>query len=70
MVGTDGPEVQGAEVEGAEVQGAEVQGAGQRPPWRGPGVGYSGKVSPEPPTSFGKSLNFGRPSRIGSTVSA
>ncbi len=31
---------------------------------------YSAIASPEPPNSAGKSLNFGRPSRIGSTVSA
>lgn len=31
---------------------------------------YSAAISPEPPNSFGKSLNFGSPSRIGSTVSA
>ena len=31
--------------------------------------GYSGSVSPEPPKSFGKSLNFGRPSRTASTFS-
>jgi len=31
---------------------------------------HSGIVSPLPPTSFGMSLNFGSPSRIGSTVSA
>jgi len=32
--------------------------------------GYSDTISPEPPDSFGKSLNFGKPSFIGSTVSA
>ena len=32
--------------------------------------GYSGMASPEPPNSAGKSFSFGRPSRIGSTVSA
>ena len=31
---------------------------------------YSGTVSPEPPNSAGKSFSFGKPSRIGSTVSA
>ncbi len=31
---------------------------------------YSSIVSPEPPASFGRSLNFGRPSFIGSTVSS
>ena len=31
---------------------------------------YSGTLSPEPPNSSGKSLSFGSPSRIGSTVSA
>jgi hypothetical protein len=31
---------------------------------------YSAAISPEPPNSLGKSLNLGRPSRIGSTVSA
>src|SRR5262249_39677628 len=31
---------------------------------------YSAAIPPEPPNSFGKSLNFGRPSFIGSTVSA
>jgi hypothetical protein len=35
--------------------------------WKSP---YSAIASPEPPNSAGKSLNFGRPSRIGSTVSA
>ena len=29
---------------------------------------YSGSVSPEPPSSVGKSLSLGRPSRIGRTV--
>ena len=33
-------------------------------------LSYSAIASPEPPNSAGKSLNFGRPSRIGSTVSA
>lgn len=32
--------------------------------------GYSGTVWPDPPNSAGKSLNLGRPSFIGSTVSA
>jgi predicted metal-binding membrane protein len=32
-------------------------------------AGYSGSASPEPPNSLGKSLSFGRPSRIRSTVS-
>ena len=32
--------------------------------------GYSAIDSPEPPNSVGKSFSFGRPSRIGSTVSA
>ena len=31
---------------------------------------YSAIASPEPPNSAGKSLSFGRPSRIGNTVSA
>ena len=31
--------------------------------------GHSAMVSPEPPTSLGKSLNLGRPSRMGSTDS-
>jgi hypothetical protein len=31
---------------------------------------YSATASPEPPNSAGKSLSFGSPSRIGSTVSA
>jgi len=31
---------------------------------------YSAIVSPVPPASTGKSLSFGRPSRMGSTVSA
>ncbi len=31
---------------------------------------YSAIASPEPPNSAGKSFSFGRPSRIGSTVSA
>jgi hypothetical protein len=31
---------------------------------------YSAMCSPDPPNSLGKSLNFGSPSRIGSTVSA
>jgi hypothetical protein len=31
---------------------------------------YSAIASPEPPNSAGKSLSLGRPSRIGSTVSA
>jgi hypothetical protein len=31
---------------------------------------YSTIASPEPPNSAGKSFSFGRPSRIGSTVSA
>ena len=30
---------------------------------------YSAKVTPEPPNSAGKSLNFGSPSLIGSTDS-
>ena len=30
---------------------------------------YSGSISPEPPNSLGKSLSFGRPSRMRSTVS-
>src|SRR5262249_13606785 len=30
---------------------------------------HSGSMSPEPPKSFGKSLNFGRPSRTASTFS-
>jgi hypothetical protein len=30
---------------------------------------YSATLSPDPPSSAGKSLSFGRPSRIGSTVS-
>ena len=34
-----------------------------------PGGAYSGIVSPDPPNSDGKSLNFGSPSFIGSTVS-
>ena len=33
-------------------------------------IAYSGIASPEPPNSFGKSFSFGRPSFIGSTVSA
>ena len=37
---------------------------------RGEGGRYSATASPEPPSSFGKSFSFGRPSRIGSTVSA
>ena len=32
--------------------------------------GYSGICSPEPPNSAGKSFSFGKPSRIGNTVSA
>ncbi len=35
--------------------------------WKSP---YSAIASPEPPNSAGKSLNFGRPSRIVGTVSA
>jgi hypothetical protein len=31
---------------------------------------YSATISPLPPNSEGKSFSFGRPSRIGSTVSA
>lgn len=31
---------------------------------------YSGIDSPEPPNSAGKSFSFGKPSRIGNTVSA
>jgi hypothetical protein len=31
---------------------------------------YSAMISPEPPNSAGKSLSFGSPSRMGSTVSA
>ncbi len=31
---------------------------------------YSGTLSPEPPNSAGKSFSLGRPSRMGSTVSA
>ncbi len=31
---------------------------------------YSAMISPEPPKSAGKSFSFGRPSRMGSTVSA
>jgi hypothetical protein len=34
------------------------------------GSRYSAIVSPEPPNSAGTSLNFGKPSRMGSTVSA
>lgn len=30
---------------------------------------YSAIISPEPPNSAGKSFNFGKPSRIGSTAS-
>ena len=30
---------------------------------------YSGNSTPEPPAASGKSLNLGRPSRIGCTVS-
>ena len=30
---------------------------------------YSGSMSPDPPNSFGKSLNFGRPSRTDMTFS-
>ena len=37
---------------------------------RYPKGAYSAIASPEPPNSAGKSFNFGRPSRIGSTVSA
>src|SRR5665213_718136 len=33
-------------------------------------VAYSATTSPDPPNSAGKSRSFGRPSRIGSTVSA
>ncbi len=32
------------------------------------GGGYSASVSPEPPSSAGKSLSLGRPSFMGSTV--
>jgi hypothetical protein len=45
-------------------------------PWFSPDVPhapndhYSPSISPEPPTSAGESFNLGRPSRIGSTVSA
>ncbi len=35
-----------------------------------PGMNYSGTVSPVPPNASGKSLSLGRPSFIGSTVSA
>ena len=40
--------------------------------WRSdaPSSGYSGIGSPEPPSSVGKSLSFGRPSFIGKTVDA
>jgi hypothetical protein len=31
---------------------------------------YSAMISPDPPNSAGKSLDFGSPSRMGSTVSA
>jgi hypothetical protein len=31
---------------------------------------YSAMISPDPPNSAGKSLNFGSPSRMGITVSA
>lgn len=31
---------------------------------------YSARISPDPPNSAGKSLNFGSPSCMGSTVSA
>jgi hypothetical protein len=31
---------------------------------------YSATTSPEPPNSAGKSFSFGKPSRIGNTVSA
>jgi hypothetical protein len=31
---------------------------------------YSAIISPEPPSSAGKSFSFGKPSRTGSTVSA
>ena len=34
-----------------------------------PGRCYSAMLSPDPPNSAGKSLSFGSPSRIGSTVS-
>src|SRR5258708_36135626 len=35
-----------------------------------PGGRYSGMATPEPPSSAGKSFSLGRPSFIGSTVSA
>jgi hypothetical protein len=35
---------------------------------RGGSATYSGSVSPEPPSSVGKSLSFGSPSFMGSTV--
>ena len=41
--------------------------AGRVPPGR---ARYSAIISPDPPNSFGKSFSFGRPSRMGSTVSA
>ena len=34
-----------------------------------PGLSHSGSISPEPPNSLGKSLNFGRPSRTDITFS-
>jgi len=34
-----------------------------------PTVDHSGTASPDPPNSLGKSFSFGKPSRIGSTVS-
>jgi hypothetical protein len=37
---------------------------------RSPCLGYSAIDSPEPPSSLGKSLSFGRPSFIGRTVDA
>ena len=53
---------------------AASQGGARAPPDENSEAGrapesYSGSISPEPPNSFGKSLNFGRPSRTDMTFS-
>ena len=49
---------------------ARLRAGGRNPALRRQQPAYSGTVSPEPPNSAGKSFSFGKPSRIGSTVSA
>ncbi len=57
----------GEDKEPFEARLGKVEGEDALP---GQSRGYSAMTSPEPPISAGKSLNFGKPSRMGSTVSA